>query len=190
MKTFRVIFGLLIIFQLGILGKLWLTGGDFGAHANFVGLFYKTMGFVLFFEILLPKARLPAKTRSALFAVAVLSYGAEMMVENANFYATTEWADIIAHFSAAALLACMGYLLITGAPQFSKIVHKRYTVLTTLCLIMVLHEIYEYTSDHLFGTFSIGFGDPRYDTMEDLLFGLSGTVFGIWVGTIIKKYIK
>lgn len=190
MRFLRTIFGLLILFQLGVIVDFWPMEGNFGINANFAGLFYKTIGFVFFFEFLLPKAHLPAKTHRALFAIAVLSYGGEMMVDNANFYATTVWADVVAHFSAAALLALMGYLFIAYAPHFKKIPYKRYTVLTTLCLIMVLHEIYEYMSDHLFGTKFMGIESPIYDTMEDLIFGLSGSFLGIWVGSVIKKYTK
>lgn len=188
MKPLRVIFGLIVLVQLAIALKLFPDQGDIGFYTTISGIFYKTLGFVLFFEFLLARARLPQKIHTVIYGAAILAYLGEAVVQDLNLYQTTLWADVLAHFSAPILLSFMGYLIVISEKTTKAFPYKKYMVLTTLCLIMVLHEIYELGSDKIFGTQQIGIDDPVYDTAQDLFWGFLGTVTGLFAGTAFEKY--
>jgi hypothetical protein len=164
-----------------------LMGKHFYAAVGFAGILCGILPLILFQLTDFP-IPLPTTVNYLLFL-----FAAQFMGSILNFYGLGWWDKVVHGFSGA-LLVSIAALISRRFMQQEKITHisPGYLFLFSLSFAAlggVLWEVYEFNSDHFFGThMQIGPWGSNADTMTDLIAGFAGAVLmGLWNSHRIKK---
>lgn len=164
-----------------------ISGKHFYAAVGFAGVLCGLLPLIIARLIPFP-VTLPITVNYLLFL-----FAAQFMGSILNFYGLGWWDKVVHGFS--------GALLVSVAALISRRFMQQHAIeritsgylflfyLSFAALGGVLWEVYEFNSDHFFGThMQTGPWGSNFDTMTDLIAGLTGAVLmSLWTICRIKK---